>query len=258
MSARRRARRSRAVCAPAASTICRTRSWARRRWRGASPDSGCRAELMAVYQPDGGFVLPERSIVTHTAAARALGAEIHEGERALEWRQKAPGCGCGLTPASIARTGWSLRRVRGRHSSCRFSSGWRSPERQVLIWTEPLRPEYFAIGAFPIFNMEAEEGRFYGFPVYGVPGFKLGKYHHRREQADPDRVDREIPSRGRGGAARGHPALFPGCGRRDAGDEDLHVHQLAGRALSCWTFTRSGRRSRSPRDSPATASSSRR
>ena len=44
------------------------------------------------------------------------------------------------------------------------------PERQVLIWTEPLRPEYFAIGAFPIFNMEADEGRFYGFPVYGVPG----------------------------------------------------------------------------------------
>jgi len=39
--------------------------------------------------------------------------------------------------------------------------------------------------------MEVPEGRFYGFPVYGVPGFKIGKYHHRREQADPDRMDRE-------------------------------------------------------------------
>jgi hypothetical protein len=26
--------------------------------------------------------------------------------------------------------------------------------------------------------MEAPEGRFYGLPVYGVPGFKFGKYHH--------------------------------------------------------------------------------
>jgi sarcosine oxidase len=40
--------------------------------------------------------------------------------------------------------------------------------------------------------MEAPEGRFYGFPVYGIPGFKFGRYHHRRERTDPDRVDREI------------------------------------------------------------------
>jgi sarcosine oxidase len=28
--------------------------------------------------------------------------------------------------------------------------------------------------------------------VYGVPGFKLGRYHHRYEAADPNQVDREI------------------------------------------------------------------
>jgi len=40
--------------------------------------------------------------------------------------------------------------------------------------------------------MEAPEGRFYGFPVYGVPGFKIGRYHHREEQVDnPDHMDRE-------------------------------------------------------------------
>ena len=64
------------------------------------------------------------------------------------------------------------------------------PERQVLIWTQPLRPERFSPETFPIFNLEAEEGRFYGFPVYGVPGFKFGKYHHRGEQVDPDRMNR--------------------------------------------------------------------
>jgi len=66
------------------------------------------------------------------------------------------------------------------------------PERQVLIWTQPLRPEYFQLGAFPVFNMEAPEGRFYGLPVYGVPGFKFGKYHHRSQRVDdPDHMDRE-------------------------------------------------------------------
>jgi sarcosine oxidase len=46
------------------------------------------------------------------------------------------------------------------------------------------------VANFPVFNMEAEEGRFYGFPAYSVPGFKFGKYHHLREQIQPDTVDR--------------------------------------------------------------------
>jgi sarcosine oxidase len=65
------------------------------------------------------------------------------------------------------------------------------PERQVMLWTRPLTPEYFQCESFPVFNMEASEGRFYGFPIYGVPGFKIGKYNHRRERIeDPDHMDR--------------------------------------------------------------------
>jgi sarcosine oxidase len=64
-------------------------------------------------------------------------------------------------------------------------------ERQVLAWLQPTRPEYFRLGAFPVFNLEVEEGRYYGFPSYLVPGFKFGKYHHRRERVDPDTVNRD-------------------------------------------------------------------
>ena len=35
------------------------------------------------------------------------------------------------------------------------------------------------------------EGRFYGFPVHSVPGFKIGKYHHRQEVVNPDAMDRD-------------------------------------------------------------------
>jgi sarcosine oxidase len=36
------------------------------------------------------------------------------------------------------------------------------------------------------------EGRFYGFPMHGIPGFKIGKYHHLKERVtDLDKMDRE-------------------------------------------------------------------
>jgi len=83
------------------------------------------------------------------------------------------------------------------------------PERQVMLWTQPLNPALFAPEVFPVFNLEAGEGRFYGFPVYGAPGFKIGKYHHRGEQADPDRMrrtfDREDEAVLREGVARYFP-----------------------------------------------------
>ncbi|HRW49966.1 MAG TPA: FAD-dependent oxidoreductase, partial [Caldilinea sp.] len=47
---------------------------------------------------------------------------------------------------------------------------------------------------FPVFNCLVDEGRFYGFPVFGVPGFKFGKYHHFEEQGRPHEIKRG-PSR---------------------------------------------------------------
>ena len=45
------------------------------------------------------------------------------------------------------------------------------PERQVLAWLQPSRPDLFRPDSFPVFNLLVDEGRFYGFPVFGVPGF---------------------------------------------------------------------------------------
>src|SRR5579884_1871769 len=41
------------------------------------------ADAMAVFQPQGGFLLPERCIVGHVVAAQALGAEVHGREAVL-------------------------------------------------------------------------------------------------------------------------------------------------------------------------------
>ena len=156
-------------------------------------------EMQCLYQPDGGFLLPERCNVAHVSQALASGAEAHFRERVLEWGAKR-----GQT--------W-VRTARGRYEAGRLvicAGPWAAqlvpelgklavPERQVLAWLQPIKPEHFSLGAFPVFNLEVEEGRWYGFPSFIVPGFKFGKYHHRGEQVDadgetrpPDREDEDL------------------------------------------------------------------
>ena len=148
-------------------------------------------DLAAVYQADGGFVMSERAILAHAAAAHELGAEVREGERVQSWAPE--GSGVRVRTASGEYRADRLVITAGAWvgDAVPALSRLAVPERQVLIWTQPLRPELFAPGAFPVFNMEAAEGRYYGFPIYGVPGFKMGKYHHRCEQTHPDTMNRE-------------------------------------------------------------------
>lgn len=148
-------------------------------------------DMVAVYQPDGGFVLSERSIVAHVVAAQQLGAHVHAHERTIEWKSD--------------NAGVRVVTEQGRYKAKRLvitAGPWAAalipelaklavPERQVLIWTQPKRPDYFRLGAFPVFNMETGQGRFYGFPVYSIPGFKIGKYHHHGEKVDPSKMNRE-------------------------------------------------------------------
>lgn len=152
-------------------------------------------ETMAVLQPEGGFLLPERCIVAHVAAAQALGAEVHDQEPVLEW-----------TPSGA---GVRVRTAQGWYEADRLvitAGAWAAglvaplvglaiPERQVLAWLQPHRPEHFSSERFPVFNLAVPEGRFYGFPMFQVPGFKFGKYHHLEETVDPDQIDRECSPR---------------------------------------------------------------
>lgn len=149
-------------------------------------------EIAAVYQADGGFLLPERCIVNHANAALEAGAEIHGREQVLDWQPSGEGV--------------EVRTSRGNYRAARLvltAGAWASKiipslseiavaERQVLGWFQPERPDLFRTDTFPVFGMYVEEGRFYGFPVYGVPGFKVGRSHHLHQTVDPDQIDREI------------------------------------------------------------------
>ena len=146
---------------------------------------------MAVLQPEGGFVMSERAIVAHVSAALEHGAEVHGRERVLGW-EETPGGVRVKTDRNVYEAG-QLVLAAGAWTGALVPelTAVSVPERQVLGWFQPSRPADFAPGRFPVFNLTVDEGRYYGFPVHGVPGFKIGRYHHLDEVVDPDDWHRE-------------------------------------------------------------------
>jgi sarcosine oxidase len=149
------------------------------------------ADHAAVLQPEGGYLLSERCIVAHVTAAQTLGAEVHARERVLGWEPRSDGIqvttdhGTFEAERLIVSAGaWVGDLVPGLKPVT-------SPERQVLAWLQPSRSELFDAAQFPVFNLQVEEGHYYGFPISVVPGFKFGRYHHLDEQVDPETIDRE-------------------------------------------------------------------
>ena len=146
---------------------------------------------LALVQPDGGFLAPEKCIVSYVAAAQAHGAEIHARERVLEWEPLEGGVRVRTDRGSYEADKLVVTAGAWDADLVDVLDGLAVPERQVLAWLQPTRPERFRPVNFPVFNLLVDEGRFYGFPVFGVPGFKFGKYHHLEEVVDPETLDRE-------------------------------------------------------------------
>ena len=154
--------------------------------------AGFESTTRVVFQPDGGFLLAERTILAHVNAALGFGAELRFREPVLAWEP--------------TRDGVRVVTERGSHDADRLvvcAGAWARtlvpdlerlavPERQVLAWLQPTRVELFEPDRFPVFLIDVEEGSYYGFPVHDVPGFKFGRYHHMGEPIDPSDPDRSV------------------------------------------------------------------
>ncbi|MCY4465973.1 MAG: N-methyl-L-tryptophan oxidase [Chloroflexi bacterium] len=154
------------------------------------------AETKALYQPQGGLLVPERCIVAHAELAQQHGARLHTGERVLGWEilpdervLVRSDQGSYLAEKLIICGGaWMAKLVPAL-------AGKAIPERQALIWLQPRRPDLFGWERFPVWNGQVEEGRYYGLPEFNpsgnTPGMKLGRYHHLDEICDPDALERD-------------------------------------------------------------------
>ena len=101
-------------------------------------------------------------------------------------------------------------------------------ERQVLGWFETSHPKWYTPENFPVFLLDVPEGRYYGFPMFGIPGLKLGLMHHLRETVDPDQVDREIHPRDEEVLRICLNQLLAVRHRRSFGSKDMPLHEYSG------------------------------
>jgi sarcosine oxidase len=148
-------------------------------------------EHLALFQPRGGYLLPEPCITAHVNGALAAGADIRARERVLEWEPISSGVRVKTDRGVYEAERLVLAAGAWMGSLVPALAGLAEPERQVLAWFAPLQPELFTPRRFPVFNLSVPEGRYYGFPQQDVPGFKIGLYHHFEERIDPDCFERE-------------------------------------------------------------------
>jgi sarcosine oxidase len=151
------------------------------------------ASHRGIFQPQGGLIASERAIVAHIAAAQSHGADIRARERVLGWEASATGEGVTVTTDKATYTAARLVLTAGAWAGELAAPLARLaiPERQVLAWLQPHRLDLFQPDRFPVFNLQVAEGRYYGFPIYEVPGFKFGRYHHQDETGPADTLLRE-------------------------------------------------------------------
>ena len=153
----------------------------RRRYSALRPDD----EMVAIYQPGSGFVLAEASITAHVDAAISLGAEIHGHEKMVHWEP--------------SQSGWIIETTRDRYQAGQIVFTVGAWIRKVVGGIAPVRPERALLGWFqpvanpalfrtlPVWIIDSPQaGHFYGLPIYGIPGFKLGRLSVNLEEVDPD------------------------------------------------------------------------
>lgn len=140
----------------------------------------------ALYQPDGGFIRPERAVRAFAAGARTRGATVWTGTRVAAIR---PG------PAAV-----TVETDRGQVEAARVvvaTGPWIgefAPElaphllltRQVLGWFTPREPALVRPERFPVFVLDGAEDTWYGFPDFAGTGVKAASHRKGRVLAGAD------------------------------------------------------------------------
>lgn len=137
-----------------------------------------------LWEPEAGFVRPERTIRLLADQAISQGAVIQTGEKMTGWKQDGPRLRVRTDKGEydckrlvITAGPWSEYLLPRIKSLLRVT-------RQLVAWVKPEQPERFSPGNFPCWMIADEEkqGCFYGFPfleadAFGPPGgLKLA--HH--------------------------------------------------------------------------------
>lgn len=169
----------------------------------------------ANLQPDGGFLASERAILAAARLALEAGAHLKGHEPVLEV-SPLPGGGVRVRTTKATYEAGALVASSGAWIGELLPSlrDIAVPERQVIGWFRPHRPEQFRLGVFPVSNILSDLGHFYQFPMWTVPGVKIGLYHHLHEHGTAETLSRTVTADDEALLREGLSRFFPeanGC-----------------------------------------------
>lgn len=155
-------------------------------------------QFETLWEPDAGFVTPERAIQLYVQQALSNGARIYTDEKVREWKKD----GTGMTVITdkqkyhskkliITVGAWAKKMMPSLSNKLKIT-------RQFVAWIRPRQWDKFTFGNFPCWMIadDKKPGCYYGFPIVpgdfgGPPGLKLA-HHYPARETDPDNVDRYI------------------------------------------------------------------
>lgn len=144
------------------------------------------SDWTGLFQPQGGFLRPERAIRGFVRLAQAVGAVVRTNTKVLD-----------LSPRSSAVRIRTDRDMIEAGSVVVTAGGWigdLAPElsphlkltRQVLSWFSPLTPALFTLKNCPVFILESEDDACYGFPDFAGTGVKAASHREGATLASAD------------------------------------------------------------------------
>ena len=151
-----------------------------------------------LFEPEAGFLPPEKSIRLYATQAMKNKALIHSNEKVIEWKKEGDGLIVKTDRSSyrcnkliITAGAWAAKMIPGFTDKIKVT-------RQFVAWIKTKDDMQFALNNFPCWMVGDDEkhGCYYGFPLldtkkFGEPdGLKLA-HHFPKEVTDPDKVDRK-------------------------------------------------------------------
>jgi sarcosine oxidase len=192
---------------------------------------------VAVLEPEGGFLKPERAVAAALKRAGHAGAVLHFNEP--------------VTAIEPGDEGVTIMTAAGRHRAAKvvvaagsYVAGlvptlapYVRPIKQVVGWYPSRDPLATALGRMPGFIVDEGEWSYFGFPDLGE-GVKVGRHGHYRQEIDPELPNPPIDAADRAATedfmARRMPGVVPtgtrfvSCRYTMLPDEDFLIDALPG------------------------------
>ena len=151
-----------------------------------------------LFEPEAGFITPEKAIRLYANEAKKNGAIIHSNEKVIEWKKNGNGVIVNTDKDSyqcnnliITAGAWAGKMIPGFTDKIKVT-------RQFVAWIKTKNDDQFELNNFPCWMIgdDIKHGCFYGFPLldtkrFGDPaGLKLA-HHYPDQVTDPDHVNRQ-------------------------------------------------------------------